>query len=98
MRGFGTHRQPPGTWSDDSSLLLCSPESLSLHEFDTQDMGKRFVRWRQEEIWTPHGKVFDMGATTAEALSRIAAGAHPEFAGGDSQFSNGNGSVMRIIP
>jgi ADP-ribosylglycohydrolase len=98
MRGFGTHHQPPGTWSDDSSLLLCSAESLSLHEFDTQDMGKRFVRWRQEEIWTPHGKVFDIGVTTAEALSHIASGVDPEIAGSDSQFSNGNGSLMRIIP
>lgn len=23
MRGFGTHHQPPGTWSDDSSLTFC---------------------------------------------------------------------------
>jgi ADP-ribosylglycohydrolase len=23
MRAFGTHRQPAGTWSDDSSLALC---------------------------------------------------------------------------
>ncbi|MBG86306.1 MAG: hypothetical protein CMO80_05330 [Verrucomicrobiales bacterium] len=22
MRGFGTHNQPAGTWSDDSSLLI----------------------------------------------------------------------------
>ena len=28
MRGYGTHRQPPGTWSDDSSLLLCTVEAL----------------------------------------------------------------------
>ena len=29
MRAYGTHRQPAGTWSDDSSLLLCSVESSS---------------------------------------------------------------------
>lgn len=33
MRGFGTHRQPAGTWSDDSSLLLCTADSLVHHEF-----------------------------------------------------------------
>ena len=43
MRGFGSHRQPPGTWSDDSSLLLCSADSLVRHEFDTEDMGKRLM-------------------------------------------------------
>lgn len=98
MRGFGTHKQPAGTWSDDSSLLLCSTESLIRHEFDTGDMGKRFVRWYQEEIWTPHGKTFDVGVATARALTRIANGMRAEVAGGDDQFSNGNGSLMRILP
>ncbi len=98
MRGFGSHRQPAGTWSDDSSLLLCSAESLIHHEFNTEDMGKRFVRWHQEEIWTPHGKVFDVGVSTARALGRIASGMRAEVAGGDDQFSNGNGSLMRILP
>lgn len=98
MRGYGTHRQPPGTWSDDSSLLLCSAESLLHHEFDTEDMGKRFVRWRREELWTPHGRVFDIGVTTSHALALIANGVRAEAAGSDDQFSNGNGSLMRILP
>ena len=98
MLGFGTHRQPPGTWSDDSSLLLCSTESLLHREFDTEDMGMRFVRWRREEIWTPHGRVFDIGVTTSHALALIAQGVRAEVAGSDDQFSNGNGSLMRILP
>ena len=98
MRAFGTHRQPAGTWSDDSSLLLCSVDSLVRHEFDSEDIGKRFCDWYREELWTPHGKVFDAGVTTVNALSRIATGVHAEFAGGDDQFNNGNGSLMRIIP
>ena len=98
MRGFGSHQQPPGTWSDDSSLLLCSTDSLVRHEFDTDDMGKRFVSWYEEGLWTPHGKVFDVGVATSRALSRIAGGVRAEVAGGDDQFSNGNGSLMRIIP
>lgn len=98
MRGHGSHRQPAGTWSDDSSLLLCSVDSLLRHRFDTDDMGRRFVRWYEAEIWTPHGKVFDVGVATAQALTRIAQGARAESAGGDGQYSNGNGSLMRIIP
>lgn len=98
MLGFGTHKQPPGTWSDDSSLLLCTVESLAGHPFDTDDMGKRFCAWYREELWTPHGSVFDAGATTVNALSRIASGVRAEFAGGDKADNNGNGSLMRIIP
>jgi ADP-ribosylglycohydrolase len=28
MRGFGSHHQPPATWSDDTSLAMCLLESL----------------------------------------------------------------------
>jgi ADP-ribosylglycohydrolase len=49
-------------------------------------------------LWTPHGKVFDIGGTTSRALARITSGGRAELAGGDDQFSNGNGSLMRIIP
>src|SRR5206468_2217614 len=59
IKGYGTHNQPPGTWSDDSSLLLCSVDSLNRNEFDTRDMGKRFSDWYDEGLWTPHGNVFD---------------------------------------
>lgn len=98
MRGFGTHRQPAGTWSDDSSLLLCTVDSFLRHEFNTEDIGKRFCDWYREGLWTPHGKVFDAGVTTVNALSRIEMGVQVEFAGGDDQFNNGNGSLMRILP
>jgi ADP-ribosylglycohydrolase len=98
MRGYGSHRQPPGTWSDDSSLLLCTVESLLEYRFDLEDMGRRFVRWSNAEIWTPHGKVFDIGIATSQALSRISQGVRAEYAGGDTEHSNGNGSLMRILP
>ena len=98
MRGFGSHRQPPGTWSDDSSLLLCSVDSLLHHEFNLEDLGQRFVKWYNENLWTPHGQLFDIGNTTADAIIRLSRGIRAEVAGSDDQFSNGNGSLMRIIP
>jgi ADP-ribosylglycohydrolase len=78
--------------------LLCSVESLLRRNFDTEDMGRRFVQWYEEEIWTPLGKVFDVGVATSQALTRISQGTRAESAGGDGQCSNGNGSLMRIIP
>lgn len=62
-------RQPVGTWSDDSSLALCSVESL-IEGFDTHDMGRRFVDWMRAERWTPWGGVFDIGRATHDALGR----------------------------
>jgi ADP-ribosylglycohydrolase len=98
MRGFGTHHQPPGTWSDDGALILCTMDSLVNHEFNTSDMGHRFVQWMNEGLWTATGDVFDVGLATTDALMRIANGTPAELAGGKDEFSNGNGSLMRILP
>ncbi|HMP82109.1 MAG TPA: ADP-ribosylglycohydrolase family protein [Verrucomicrobiota bacterium] len=98
MRGYGSHHQPAGTWSDDGALMLCTVDSLLHSEFDTEDMGQRFVRWMNEEFWTATGVVFDIGGATADALMRIASGTPAEQAGGCDEFSNGNGSLMRILP
>jgi ADP-ribosyl-[dinitrogen reductase] hydrolase len=61
-------------------------------------MGRRFVAWYREGLWTPHGRVFDIGLATSRALGRIGSGVTAELAGGDSENDNGNGSLMRIIP
>ena len=97
MRGFGTYRQPAGTWSDDSSLVLCTVESL-LAGFDTHDLARRFGRWLYEAYWTPHGEVFDAGGTTQAAIGRFKKVSDPVQAGGADEGSNGNGSLMRILP
>ena len=94
MREFGTHNQPAGTWSDDGALLLCSVDSQVEKGFDTQDMGERFVRWQDESLWTARGRVFDIGNATWDALSNIAQGMPAEEAGGTTERSNGNGSLM----
>lgn len=98
MRGYGTHHQPPGTWSDDSSLLLCTVDSLVTEEFNLDDMGRRFVGWFRDFLWTPHGEAFDVGMATADALIRIERGTTAAEAGGRGDYDNGNGSLMRIIP
>ncbi len=98
LRGHGTYNQPKGTWSDDSSLMLCTLDSLLEHPFDTDDMGRRFVQWSHGKLWTPWGSVFDIGIATRQAINRIEQGVPAEQAGGSSEQSNGNGSLMRILP
>jgi len=98
LRGHGTHNQPKGTWSDDSSMMLCTVESLQTHAFHPQDMGQRFVQWSQGRLWTPWGTLFDIGSATRRALGRIQSGVPAEKAGGTDENSNGNGSLMRILP
>lgn len=97
MIGYGSHNQPAGTWSDDSSLTFCLVESLC-KGYDLQDLANRFVKWYEYAYWTPRGEVFDIGITTSQAIQILQRGAKPILAGGTSEDSNGNGSLMRILP
>lgn len=91
MVGYGTHYQPAGTWSDDTALMLATCDSIrELGSINTQDMLERFRAWNERGAYTPDGVVFDIGGTTATALA--------EGRGLDDEYSNGNGSLMRIAP
>src|SRR5689334_23383454 len=88
MRGYGTHQQPSGTWSDDGSLLLCTVEALC-DDYDPQRLAGLFLAWHGRGYWTPHGTVFDIGIATTAALSRLRQGMPPEEAGGAGERDNG---------
>ncbi len=51
MLGYMVHYQPPGTWSDDSSMSFCLAESLC-NGFDIADIGNNFCKWLDEGYWT----------------------------------------------
>lgn len=70
MRGYGTHNLPPGSWSGDSSLLLCTVESLANHRF-TNQMGKLFMQWLSEGHYLPWGDTFDVGNSTLNSIPRM---------------------------
>ena len=97
MIGYGTYNLPPGTFSDDSSMAFCLAEALT-HDFEINRIGGNFVKWFHENFWTARGEVFDIGIATREAINRISKGKQPEFAGSTDASSNGNGSLMRILP
>lgn len=97
MMEFGSHHQPMGTWSDDSSLTFCLAESLS-KKYNLEDIAKKFVKWYNAELWTPHGKVFDIGIATNRAINTFIKGSPAVLSGGTGEFDNGNGSLMRISP
>ncbi|MBR2215862.1 MAG: ADP-ribosylglycohydrolase family protein [Selenomonadaceae bacterium] len=99
MRGFGTHNQPPGTWSDDTSMTLCLLASIGrLKTINYDDIMKNFVKWMKQSKFTATGEVFDIGIATHEAISRYLQGAPPLSCGGKGEYDNGNGSLMRIAP
>lgn len=97
MIGYQVWGQPPGTWSDDSSMSFCTAESL-IQGYNLDHLASLYVRWVKEGYWSAHDKAFDIGATTIKALNRVEAGASPITSGAIESSSNGNGSLMRILP
>lgn len=91
MVGGGTHGQPAGTWSDDTSMALCICSSIKrLAYIDVADIGDRFHRWLEDGEFTCDGYVFDVGVTCERAISTGV----PAKSYGDC----GNGSLMRTAP
>lgn len=104
MQGFGTHHQKEGTWSDDSSLAFCLAESLT-YGYDLKDMAMKFIQWRNAELWTPYGRVFDIGIQTSSAIEALTKIIHSKNCESlallkyeTGEYTNGNGSLMRILP
>jgi ADP-ribosyl-[dinitrogen reductase] hydrolase len=103
MQAFGEHNQPAGTWSEDSSLVFCTAESLC-NGYNLEDLAEQFSKWRNRRFWTPHGRVFDIGIQTSKAIQRIdrlmesGLRIKPIPEAGVNERENGNGSLMRILP
>ena len=97
FEGYQTHNQPPGTFSDDSSLTFCLAESLC-HGYNLNEMGQRFVKWFFEGYWTAGGEVFGVGKSTEDSITRLRDGVSPLQSGNYAGDCYGNGSLMRIMP
>lgn len=101
MIGYGTHNQPTGTWSDDTSMMLATLEWLS--EMTDMDLNysslmDKFSRWFMYGDYTPYGEMFDCGISTSRAILNYEKGITPLLCGGKTDWDNGNGSLMRILP
>ena len=103
MRAYGTHHQPAGTWSDDSSLTFCLAETLArpgglTGPPDLADFARRAINWLDNAYWTGTGVTFDVGNATRNAIYQLKIGVPPTQAGPRRENDNGNGALMRILP
>lgn len=99
MIGYGSHPVPAGSWSDDTSMTLALVDSITDEKgIDYDDIMKNFVSWVNEAKYTPGDEVFDMGRTCLRAIRKYTEGETPIECGLKGMESNGNGSLMRILP
>ena len=92
MTGYGTYDEPAGTWSDDTSMSIATSKSIKDNngKINLDDIRSNFLKWMNEDEFTCNGYLFDIGGSTRLALDSGRART-------DEQ-SNGNGSLMRILP
>lgn len=70
MRAYGTHLQPIGTWSDDTSLMLCLIDAIN-RGYSIQKTADNFMDFYRNGAFTPHGEVFDIGMSTRDAIEKF---------------------------
>ena len=60
----------PGTWTDDTSMMLCLAKSLvdTGGRFVTHDQIRKYVNWYQNGYMSATGKCFDIGNATRQSL------------------------------
>jgi len=72
MTGFGTHNQPEGTWSDDTSMLIATIDSINAkNKIDYIDIAMKFAAFKNHAQYTPNREVFDIGNTCARAIDKF---------------------------
>ena len=88
MRGYGT-----------SSLTIALLESIRrVGEIDLDDIMGNFMKWLYDGEFTPYGESYDIGRGTMQAINRYKKNRKAKKCGGDEEWNNGNGSLMRIMP
>lgn len=94
----GRSGQPIGSWSDDSSMMLCLIETINENGLDFDLYSKKIVDWLYNGYMTPNGKTFGVGRGTFFSLGKLRQGVSYLSSGEKGLNSNGNGSLMRILP
>lgn len=102
---------PLGSWSDDTSLMLCVLDALTLRQQSDVEtpvdkvQQKVYNRWKSNAIaWMTHGKFtnhgylipYDIGNSCRRGITAMMLGHHDKRS--DSANANGNGGLMRILP
>ncbi|OUM68067.1 hypothetical protein PIROE2DRAFT_58353 [Piromyces sp. E2] len=100
MKGYGSHKVPEGVWSDDTSMTLATMDSIVKNKtINYNDMADKFCLWLFNAEYTATNLVFDVGMTTRKALNDYVINKKDAINCGETDiYSNGNGSLMRILP
>lgn len=98
MLPCGTWGLPAGSFTDDSSMMLCLAAAI-VHAGGVQDprtVLHHYAEWFTRGYLSVNGKCFDIGHATRVALMDFLTDGRLEAA--DDEDMSGNGSLMRLAP
>lgn len=99
MESGGAYDTPIGTWTDDSSMTIATMASImNKGKIDPEDIMDQFIEWDVNGKYTPFGRAFDQGNTCSSAIYNYYYSRDYKNCGMNGVRSNGNGSLMRIMP
>ena len=99
MIGYRQHNVPEGSWSDDTSMVIATIDSIiNKRTIDYEDIMTNFYYWLHDAKYTPGDEVFGVGRTCMQSIINFSKGMKSLESGQTSISSNGNGSLMRILP
>lgn len=91
--GFGTYNKPAGTWSDDTTILLCLIDALTKAKLDIDQsieiLKDNLEQWYYHDKFTIDG-LFDIGNQTSNAIES-------GFSFPESE-NMGNGAMFYSLP
>jgi ADP-ribosyl-[dinitrogen reductase] hydrolase len=97
MIGGGVHETAPGEWTDDGAMAMAIADAyLTYKRFAPGAIAQNFKQWRNNGTFGTRNYCFDIGNTTAEALS---ASSNKRPYGASCAFmTDSNGCIMRMAP
>jgi ADP-ribosyl-[dinitrogen reductase] hydrolase len=97
MIGGGVHETAPGEWTDDGAMAMAIADAyLTYKRFAPGIIAQNFKQWRNNGTFGTRSYCFDIGTTTAEALS--ASSNKRPYGGSCALMTDGNGAAMRMAP
>lgn len=94
----GKYEMPLGTWSDNTSLMIATIDSINAkNNVELNDIALKFSAFKNHAQYTADREVFKLNPTVEQALSNFEANHDNPLTCGLSEATD-NGSLIRILP
>lgn len=97
MRSGGIFEVPAGGWTDDTSMVLATLDSLK-NGFDPIDLMQKFIEWLRNAEYCLFDEPIGIGKQILRAIEQYETSGDIHTCAGIEERDNGNGSLMRILP